>query len=298
MFIQDELESLSIRYSTNLDIVKYINENYSEYKKIIQSFVLKSEISIRVNTLKITKLELKKLLENMGFEVGESQISNDSLIVKNPNKLPEIKEFKEGLFTIQDQASCLVSEVLDPKEGSKILDICAAPGSKSTHIGQLTKNKARIISNDISNDKLPKIKENFDRLGVINYEITNYDATILVKDWIDSFDYILVDAPCSGLGVIKRKPEIKLNRSLEDIISLSKIQKKILENSFNYLKKGGVLVYSTCTFGPIENQDIINKFLMENPNAKLQKLDEKDFLEFLPNEQHDGFFIAKIQKYV
>lgn len=293
---KSEEEYLSVKYSTNLDIVKYIKNEYKNYEAIISSFVMNPSLSIRVNTYLTTKDELKYRLKSKNIEYIDSKISKYSLIIKNPINITELEEFKEGLFTIQDEASSLVGEILSPKNNSLVLDLCAAPGSKSTHLLQLMNNTGKIYSNDISEDKINKIKENFDRMKLSNYKITNYDASLKIDDFINKFDYILVDAPCSGLGVIKRKPEIKLNRKIEDILSLANIQKQILENAYFYLKKGGELVYSTCTLGDIENQKIIYEFLNNHQDLKLIKIDDKDYIEILPNESSDGFFIAKILK--
>lgn len=293
---KSEEEYLSVKYSTNLDIVKYIKNQYKNYEAIISSFVMNPSLSIRVNTYLTTKDELKYRLKSKNIEYIDSKISKYSLIIKNPINITELEEFKEGLFTIQDEASSLVGEILSPKNNSLVLDLCAAPGSKSTHLLQLMNNTGEIYSNDISEDKINKIKENFDRMKLSNYKITNYDASLKIDDFINKFDYILVDAPCSGLGVIKRKPEIKLNRKIEDILSLANIQKQILENAYFYLKKGGELVYSTCTLGDIENQKIIYEFLNNHQDLELIKIDDKDYIEILPNESSDGFFIAKILK--
>lgn len=293
---KSEEEYLSVKYSTNLDIVKYIKNQYKNYESIISSFVMNPSLSIRVNTYLTTKDELKYRLKSKNIEYIDSKISKYSLIIKNPINITELEEFKEGLFTIQDEASSLVGEILSPKNNSLVLDLCAAPGSKSTHLLQLMNNTGEIYSNDISEDKINKIKENFDRMKLSNYKITNYDASLKIDDFINKFDYILVDAPCSGLGVIKRKPEIKLNRKIEDILSLANIQKQILENAYFYLKKGGELVYSTCTLGDIENQKIIYEFLNNHQDLELIKIDDKDYIEILPNESSDGFFIAKILK--
>lgn len=289
-------EYLSIRYSVNKDIVLYLKKYYENYVDIVKDFNNTPHMNIRVNTILTTKAKLKDKLQNYGLKIEKSDISNDSLIVLNPFNITETKEFKDGLFTIQDQSSSLVSEILSPKENSEVLDLCAAPGSKSTHIMQIMNNKGNLVSNDISFDKLSKIEENFTRMKLIKPEITNYDASKFIKDFEDRFDYILVDAPCSGIGVIKRKPEIKLERHIKDIEELSELQYKILENSYKYLKNGGYLVYSTCTLGELENIDVVNKFLENHKDLSFVKNNEKDFIEILPSVSNDGFFICKIYK--
>lgn len=294
--IDDIDEYLSIRYSVNKDIILYLKKYYDNYVDIVKDFNNTPHLNIRVNTKLTTKSELLEKLKSYGLNIQESVISNDSLIVENPDNITETKEFKDGLFTIQDQSSSLVSEILSPKENSEVLDLCAAPGSKSTHLMQIMNNKGHLVSNDISFDKLSKIEENFTRMKLKKAEITNYDASEFIKEFENRFDYILVDAPCSGLGVIKRKPEIKLERHIQDIKDLSELQYKVLENSYKYLKNGGYLVYSTCTLGNLENIDVVNKFLENHKYLSFVKNNEKDFIEILPSLRNDGFFICKIYK--
>lgn len=296
--ITDIDEYLSIRYSVNKDIINYLKKYYDNYVDIVKDFNNTPHMNIRVNTIFTTKSELISKLQEYGLIIEKSNISNDSLIIENPENITETIEFKNGLFIIQDQSSSLVSEILSPKENSKVLDICAAPGSKSTHLMQIMNNKGDLVSNDISFGKLNKIEENFTRMKLHKPEITNYDASKYIKDFEDKFDYVLVDAPCSGLGVIKRKPEIKLERHIQDIEELSRLQSQILENSYRYLKKGGYLVYSTCTLGNLENIDVVNKFLENHKDLDLVKINEKNFIEILPNTKNDGFFICKIYKNV
>lgn len=290
------IDYLSIRYSVNKDLILYLKEYYENYEDIVIDFNNSPHLNIRVNTILISKEDLIEKLEYKGLIIKNSSISNDSLIIENPNSITELEEFNKGFFTIQDQSSVLVSEILNPTKNSKVLDLCAAPGSKSTHLMQIMKNEGILVSNDISFDKLTKIKENFDRMNLKLPQITNYNASILVDEFIDEFDYILVDAPCSGLGVVKRKPEIKLQRRLEDIKSLSELQYEILENSYKYLKKGGYIVYSTCTLGDLENKNVVNNFLKNHKDLKLEKIDNKDYIEILPTKYNDGFFISKIYK--
>lgn len=294
--IDDIDEYLSIRYSVNKDIILYLKKYYDNYVDIVKDFNNTPHLNIRVNTTLTTKSKLLEKLKSYGLNIQESVISNDSLIVENPDNITETKEFKDGLFTIQDQSSSLVSEILSPKENSEVLDLCAAPGSKSTHLMQIMNNKGHLVSNDISFDKLSKIEENFTRMKLKKAEITNYDASEFIKEFENRFDYILVDAPCSGLGVIKRKPEIKLERHIQDIKDLSELQYKVLENSYKYLKNGGYLVYSTCTLGNLENIDVVNKFLENHKDLSFVKNNEKDFIEILPSLRNDGFFICKIYK--
>lgn len=294
----DDLKSLSIRYSMPEEITNYIFENYGiEYTKNFLRYVNSEQlISIRVNNLKTNVSDLKKLLETKFFIVKESNISKNALIILNPSGLANSKEFKEGLFTIQQEASMKAIEVLDPKENSNILDICAAPGTKTSYIGEYVNNKSKILANDLLADKLSLIKENIDRLSLKNIELTSFDASIYQEKLKEKFDYILVDAPCSGLGVIGRKPEIRYNRTIEDIKNLSLLQRQILENSLQYLKKGGYILYSTCTIGKIENIENFN-YLKNKENLEVVPIDGKKYLEFTNFIDHtDGFFISKFKK--
>ncbi len=290
---------LSIKYSFNLDIINYLSQYYSDEKleDILSSLSQRPKLSIRVNDMKISSKDLSSALSSKGIRTYKSSISKNALIIEHPKDLTELKEFKEGMFTIQDQSSIRVSEILNPKPNSQILDLCAAPGSKSSHLLQITEDKAHLVSNDISKDKLSKIEENFTRMGLKNYEIRNLDARDHIKDFENRFDYILVDAPCSGLGVIRRKPEIKLFRTRKEIDDLAVIQKEILSRAFDYLKVGGSLVYSTCTIGDQENRDIVEGVLKDRKDICLAKIDGKDFLQIEVNESSaDGFFIAKLTK--
>lgn len=294
----DDLKSLSIRYSMPEEITNYIFENYGlEYTKNFLRYVNSEQlISIRVNNLKTNVSDLKKLLEAKSFIVKESNISKNALIILNPSGLANSKEFKEGLFTIQQEASMKAIEVLDPKENSNILDICAAPGTKTSYIGEYVNNKSKILANDLLADKLSLIKENIDRLSLKNIKLTNFDASIYQEKLKEKFDYILVDAPCSGLGVIGRKPEIRYNRTIEDIKNLSLLQRQILENSILYLKRGGYILYSTCTIGNIENIENFN-YLKNKENLEVVPIDGKKYLEFTNFiDNTDGFFISKFKK--
>lgn len=287
---------LSIKYSTNMDIIKYLKDNYSNYEKIVESFSDQADFTIRVNTYLISKEDLKTKLEKLEFKIAESSLSPDALLVENPNGIVDTEEFNKGYFTIQDQASILVGNVVNPKENSKVLDLCAAPGSKSTHLAQIMKNTGEVLANDISTSKNDKIIENFQRLKLTNYNLKNYDASKNVEEFKNKFDYVLVDAPCSGLGVIKRKPEIKLYRTYEDIKSIASIQKEILDRAYSYVKKGGDIIYSTCTIGRLENQDIIGDFINRYSDIKIVPIDGNDYKEILPNKSSDGFYMCKMTK--
>lgn len=294
----DDIKSLSIRYSLTEELTRYVYKNYGmDYTKAFLRYINSEQvISIRVNNLKTDKDGLRDLLLDKGFEIEDGHLSKNALKILNPAGLVNTDEFKDGLFTIQQEGSMKTVEILDPKNDCKILDLCAAPGTKTSYIGEYTNNKAHIIANDISKDKLPLIKENIDRLGLKNIELSNFDASICKNEFVDTFDYVLVDAPCSGLGVMGRKPEIRYNRSMEDIESLAELQKHILDQAIKYLKKDGVLVYSTCTIGNIENKESFS-YLSAMDNLEVIPIDGKNYIEYVNYiDKTDGFFISKFKK--
>lgn len=294
----DDIKSLSIRYSLPEELTRYIFNNYGmEYTKNFLRYINSEQIiPIRVNNLKTDKDTLKKTLEDKGFRVENGNLSANALKVLNPSGLVNTDEFKNGFFTIQQEGSMKTIEILDPREDSKILDLCAAPGTKTSYIGEYIKNKGQIVANDISKEKLPLIKENIDRLSLENIKLSSFDASIFKKEYEGQFDYVLVDAPCSGLGVMGRKPEIRYNRSMDDIKILAELQKDILDQAIKYLKKDGVLVYSTCTIGDIENKDNFF-FLSSQDDLELIPIEGKDYIEYVNYiDKTDGFFISKFKK--
>ena len=296
--IKDEDEYKSIKYSMPLWIIKYLNDSYGKAytDKFLKSLNKERNLSIRINKIKTNRDDLKKSLEEKSYIIEKSKISDFSLIVKNPKSLASTEEFKNGLFTIQAEGSIKVCEILNPKKNSNILDICAAPGTKTSFLAELCENSSKIIANDLSFNKLSKIKENIKRLGLKNIEIKNFDASILKEEYKEKFDYILCDLPCSGLGVMDRKPEIRYNRTMEDLIKLSKLQKNILDKAFLYLKNGGILLFSTCTIGNIENLDNFT-YLSKKTRLKNIKINGKEYIEYNTFEDEtDGFFLTKFEK--
>lgn len=308
---KNKADYISIKYSHPKWMVerwmKEFGEDFTEdlCKKNNES----PELNIRVNTLKTNKEKLKNSLNNYGFKVRDSIYAFDSLIVENPTKITEVLEFKQGHFFIQDESSTLVGQIMNPNQGSTIIDICSAPGGKSTHLGQIMNNKGKILSMDIYQHKLRLVEENAERLGINIIQTAISDGTKMEESLINVGDYVLVDAPCSGLGLIRRKPEIKRNRKEEDIKELVNIQYKILSNAKEYLKVGGILIYSTCTIEKDENSNIINRFLEENKNFRLvsieNRLHNKENIETLKDgyiqlfshiHNTDGFYIAKLTK--
>ena len=309
--VKDKMKYISIKYSHPEELVKrWVNQFGMDFtEKLCEANNSTPLLNIRVNTLKTDKKALVNSLSQKGIETMEGKYAEDCLIVKDPFAITETDEFKNGLFTIQDESSMLVSQIMNPKSNSSVLDVCSAPGGKSTHIAQIMKNKGFILSRDIYPHKIKLIEENVRRLGIDIIKTEVYDALEIDQELIDKFDYCLLDAPCSGLGLIRRKPEIKLNRKEEDIQFLSELQYKIIQNIKEYIKVGGFLLYSTCTIENEENIALIQKFLRENTNFKLVSIEDRiknkeefttlkdGYLNLYPHIHNtDGFFIAKMIK--
>lgn len=296
--VENSIDNLSIFYSHPRFYTEYFYENYSEdfTKKLLKANNDKAPFTIRVNTLKTDRNLLIKKLNDEGFNTSELDFEN-AINIENPNGIIESNSFKEGLFYIQDLGSILVSQFLNPKKDSKVLDLCAAPGGKTTHLAEIMDNTGKIIACDKNQSKLNLIEENTKRLGITNIETKINDATILNNEFIDEFDFVLVDAPCSGTGLYRKKPDIKWNKGLEDLKDLAKIQSKILENTKNYVKVSGKLLYSTCSVTKIENEDVIENFINNNPNFKIEKLNDKDVLKLFPStDGTDGFSITLLTR--
>lgn len=309
--IKDPAGRLAVTYSYPDWIIHLLKEEVGleETEKIVRSLSSRSKVSLRVNQARLSKKEAIAALEAEGFEVVESSVAEDGLI--SQNGLPVRTDlFQQGLITIQDESSMLVSEAMRVEESDVILDACAAPGGKTVHMATQLNAEAngKIVALDLHKNKIKKIKENSDRLGVTDVVETKALDARKSKDSFDSetFDKILVDAPCSGLGLMRRKPDIRYQKSLEDIYSLQKVQLDILTSVAPLLKKGGRLIYSTCTITTKENDDVVKRFINENNefeiepvyvNNKELTLSDEGFLHLYPHLYGtDGFFIASLRK--
>ena len=285
--IGDDITKLSIETSHPEWIVRMWNKQYGfETTKMIcldnQSVPVQA---CRVNTLKTNKEEL---LKNPKFTEGE--LSRDALIYESGN-IAHSDEYINGLITIQDESSQCVALFLDPKENDRVLDVCSAPGTKTTHMAQLMNDKGTIIAGDIHPHRVELIKNSIDRLGLACIHPQVLDGTLVHEMFKDEeFDCILVDAPCSGYGTLKRKNDIKVHMKPEDMDEIIQIQKNILNSVANLLKVNGKLVYSTCTLNKKENDKQVENFLKQHPNYEC--VEQRTIF---PYEYHsDGFFMAKL----
>ena len=282
-------------YSMPEWIVEELLKEYDEetVESICENSTKKPKTTIRINTLKNNKEEFINKLEKYNIDYENTELEN-FLQLKIQN-IGDIQLFKDGYFTVQDESAGLTAIVLEPKEGENILDACSAPGGKTTHIAELMKNKGKIIAWDIYEHRLDKVEQNAKRLGISIINVEKQDATVLKEEYIEKFDKILLDVPCMGLGVIRRKPDIKWQRNKDDIYKIGNIQREILQVCSKYLKPGGELVYSTCSILRQENQDIIQEFIKNNNfEIKSRKDNKKEEYIILPDEKRDGFYICKL----
>lgn len=292
--IKDPITKLSVEYSISKDIANLIISQYGAEaaEDIFYGFSQKPQLYIRVNKLKTTKEELIGLLKKEGVEAEIVLENEDALVVKNLKNIENNPQYKLGYFTIQDISSMRCVKELAPIEGETILDICACPGGKTTYMAELMSNKGCIDAKDISKNKLELVEMTCKRLGIKIVNTEASDAVVYEASLESKYDRVLADVPCSGLGIIKRKPEIRY-KTIKDIASLYSIQKNIIENASRYVKIDGILVYSTCTINKEENEKITDWFLENNKNYKKVQ----DDILMLPSEnENDGFYICKMQR--
>jgi 16S rRNA (cytosine967-C5)-methyltransferase len=286
---------MSQEYSFPEFIINIIKKQIGveETEKYLAYTHKKPELFIRVNTLKTKKEELLKKLLKEGFEPEETDIHERAIKINKPSGLFKSKLFTEGLFSVQDPGAMMAVDELGIKPGEIVLDLCAAPGGKTCYAAEIMKNTGSVYAFDIHEHKIKLINEQAERLGLDIIKAEIKDAKISDKKYIGYADKIIADVPCSGLGVISRKPEIKNRLKGEDIDSLILLQAEILKNASGYLKKGGRLLYCTCTLNKKENENIVNSFLKENSSFRLVK--EPGLL--VPHiSGTDGFFTAVMEK--
>lgn len=303
-------EYLSVYYSYPIEIIDmFLDEfEYDFVEEMLESFNKRSKLYLRCN---ITKTTPEKLVSDLNDNGIKAEIYNNPLFpqldyivsVEKIGDMERLPSYRNGDFYIQDIASALVTEVLNPQSGDVVIDMCAAPGGKTTHIAEKMNNKGKVYAFDIYEHKIKLIGENADRLGLDICEPKIQDATLVNDDYINMADCVLVDAPCSGIGIIGKKPDIKYQRKPSDVNELSEIGYKILCNAAKYVKSGGTLVYSTCTVMKRENEDNINKFLDEfNDEFYLEPITtinkpNNGYITLYPHiDGTDGFFMCRLKK--
>jgi len=307
----DEVNYLGIIQShPNWLVRRWIQRfGFDEAEKLCAANNRRPNLTLRVNKNKISVQELAEYLKEKNIPFRQGEYLDYFLHIKMMSKIFEDDFFKQGNFNVQDESAGLMCHLLDPQPNDLILDVCAAPGGKSSHIAEIIKDKGKIIAVDKYSSKVDIMKRNFERLQLKNITILHDDiqdpkTNLLKEKLINKADKVLVDAPCSGLGVITKKPDIKWKRDSSDIMKLQKIQLEILDKAANYVKEGGILVYSTCTIEKEENSDVIEKFLeqhsefeIDNANqfVKIDIVTNEGFIETLPHIHNiDGSFGARL----
>ena len=317
--IKNDIQRISITNSMPIWIIEELAKQLGDMKKVEEIAInsnVKPHLSIRINNLKIkddSKKDFIKRLEEKDIKIKQGLLK-DFLIVENAKNIENMEEFRQGLFTIQDETAGLIPIILNPNKTDVILDACSSPGGKTTYLAEMMENQGKIEAWDIHEHRTKLVENTAKRLGITNIKTKVNDATIYDEKYKEKFDKILLDVPCLGLGVLRRKPDIKWQKSKEDIEEITKTQKQILENCSQYLKNGGELVYSTCSILKQENDNIINEFLNEHKEfytekiniKKNNKIQNKDFfekyitndnyLQVYQNNETDGFFICKMKK--
>ncbi|MBA4602391.1 16S rRNA (cytosine(967)-C(5))-methyltransferase RsmB [Thermoactinomyces mirandus] len=309
------LREKAISYSHPEWMIERMEQVYGaeETKAALLSNQIPPKVSIRINQLKMGRDQFIKLWhESEKGKAEASAVAPEGVLIHDGGNPAYSSWFQKGFFTIQDESSMLVARALSPRPGMKVLDVCAAPGGKTTHLAELMENQGEILACDVHEHKLSLIRSNVLRLGIKIVSIAQQDGTMLAKRFAPgTFDAILLDAPCSGLGVIRRKPDLKWSKEARNIDSLVRLQKSLLDSAAPLLKAGGALVYSTCTWEPRENEEQVKSFLKRHPDFEMdrqfvEKLSPAvkkaaqtgtAWVQILPHHlMSDGFFISRVVK--
>jgi len=304
----NKIDEYAYKFSFEPWMIRLLIKQYGENvaKKIMSGLNTIPKVSIRVNELNSDYDEVYEKLEEMEYEISEGVICPEAINIKGGKSIENNPLFKEGKITVQDESAMLVAPLLDLKEGMTVVDLCSAPGGKTTHIAEILGNTGKVLAFDLHESKLGLIKENCERLGITNVTTFAQDATKLNAELVASTDRVLIDVPCSGLGIIRKKPEIKWNKKRNDLREIIPVQREIMNNAWQYLKQGGVMIYSTCTLNKEENEENIEWFLNNHEDCEVKRIfvgkqdnlvySREGLLTVMPNENMDGFFIAKLEK--
>ncbi len=306
----DPVEYLSVFYSMPQWILRKWLEQFpfEEVEKICASFQEEKPVTVRLRTDRVSREEIIESLREEGCEVTQHPYLEYAIRISGYNYLQALTAFREGWIYVQDVSSMLVAECAAPNWGDFCIDVCAAPGGKSTHLADKLKGSGYVEARDKSEDKVDLMQENIDRLNIINMVAALRDATVFEQEAFHKADIVLCDVPCSGLGVIGKKQDIRYRMNPTRQEELIRIQRRILSVSQNYVKPGGVLIYSTCTIGADENQMNL-KFFLENFPFHLESIDPYipqqlhcrtsagGYLQLLPGvHDTDGFFLARLKR--
>ncbi|MCL1981886.1 MAG: 16S rRNA (cytosine(967)-C(5))-methyltransferase RsmB [Clostridiales bacterium] len=290
----DEVRHLSVRYSYEPWIVElWLGQYNADFvEELLKAGNAAPDLVVRANSLKTTRDELVQRLAASGCVVEIGNLCDEAIHIKKGTALIDNNLYRGGMYSIQDEASMFVAAMLDPRPGDTVMDVCAAPGGKTMAIAERMGNTGRVVASDVYIRKLNLIEKEAKRLGISIVETRTWDATKVDSEMTEKADKVLVDAPCTGLGTVRRKPEIKYKKRTADMDSLPAKQLLILTASSKYVKPGGTLIYSTCTINPNENQKVTGEFLKRNPSFK-----KEEAIQLMPNVNGtDGFFICKMQR--
>ncbi|MGB9696204.1 MAG: 16S rRNA (cytosine(967)-C(5))-methyltransferase RsmB [Ignavibacteria bacterium] len=311
----DEVNYLGIVQShPNWMVRRWVNRfGFEETAALCEANNKRPLIYLRLNKMKGTIAQLTEYLTEKNFAFNISPYLDYFFGIKMMSKIYEDEQFKSGMFTVQDVSAGLVTHLVDPKEGELVMDLCAAPGGKTTHMAEYSNDLAKIIAIDKYFLRLESLKKNVERLGLKNIlllqeDLTNPKTDLVRSKMIGKADKVLVDAPCSGFGVITKKPDIKWKRDSKDIIKLTKVQFELLELAEKFVKPGGALIYSTCTTEIEENQEMIERFLNKYPYytidsatkyLPLEVVNSSGVMETFPHHHNiDGAFAVRLLKLV
>lgn len=307
----EPLKRLSIQYSMPEWILNLWLKAYDSdiVEQMLQAFQRETPLTIRCNLRMVTPKQLKEHLEAEGVTVKVHPYLEYAFHISGFDYLGDLESFQNGEFSVQDISSMLVSELAGPKEGDYVIDVCAAPGGKSLHMAEKLNGSGHVEARDLTEYKVGLIQENIERTGLSNVEAVQQDALIFDETSVGKADIVLADLPCSGLGVLAKKTDLKYKATKEGADSLAKLQREMLKNVQAYVKDEGKLVYSTCTINPAENMDNVHWFLNQYPEfelidihgslcEELQKdVKENGCIQLLPGvHQSDGFFLACMKK--
>lgn len=285
---------LEVTYSVPEWIVQKWIEDYgfAKTKSICESFLKERPITIRTNLTKTTSEELKQKLEAEGVTVQPVELLSYAFEISGYDYLQSLESFHKGLFYVQDISSMMVAEKASPEKGSYVIDVCAAPGGKSSHLAEKMEGTGMVEARDLTEYKVSLIEENIERHGLGNMQAVQMDATLFDADSVEKADVLVCDLPCSGLGVMGKKTDIRYKMTEEKQKELVQLQRQILDTVYTYVKKGGVLVYSTCTIHAEENTKNVEWFVKKYPEFEVLSSEQM----FPGDVYHDGFFIAKLRR--
>lgn len=308
---ENYVEYLSVKYSMPTWILTEWLDAFDKktVECILEDFLKEKPTTIRCNLNQCTVEELVETLRNEEVTVEKHPYLPYALWISGYDYLADLMSFQTGMFYVQDISSMLVAHLADPKQGDTVIDVCAAPGGKSIHIAELLKGTGQVEARDLTDYKVGLIQENIERTQMQNMTAVKWDATVLDENAVGTADIVIADLPCSGLGVMGKKTDLKYKMTLESAKELAALQKEILKKVQAYVKLEGTLIYSTCTIHTRENMENVNWFLNQYPEFKLapiqtllpeelrESVEKEGCLQFLPGvHKSDGFFIAKFRK--